>query len=65
VKLILIKFIYNNLYYLITNISLFFALYNFYFIIKLYIKDNILKREALIIKERVEKIKEERVKLKK
>ena len=52
-KLVLTEFIYNNSFYLTIRITLFFILYNFYFIIKINIKDNILKEEVLIIKKRI------------
>ena len=56
-KLALIKFIYNNLKYSIIRIFLFYILYSFYFSIKLYIKDNILKRKILIVNKRIKRIK--------
>jgi hypothetical protein len=52
-KLALIEFIYNNLKHSIIGISLFYILYRFYSNIKLYIKDNILEREVLVIHERI------------
>jgi hypothetical protein len=53
VKLVLTKFIYNNSKYFIIEISLFYILYGFYPSIKLYIKDNILEREVLVVYKRV------------
>jgi hypothetical protein len=34
----------------------FYILYNYYLIVKLYIKDNVLKEEALIVIQRVKRI---------
>ena len=55
-KLTFIKFIYNNFIYFIIKILLFFIIYDFYFIIELNVKDNILKKEVLIIIKRIKKI---------
>ena len=52
-KLILTKFIYNNSFYTIISYLLFFILYKFYFIIKIFIKNNNIKGEALATIERV------------
>ena len=55
-KLILIKFIYNNFIYFIIKILSFFIIYGFYFIIELNVKDNILKGKVLIVIKRIKKI---------
>ena len=55
-KLILVKFIYNNFIYFMIKILSFFIIYDFYLIIKLNVKDNVLKGEVLIIIKRIKKI---------
>jgi hypothetical protein len=52
-KLTLIKFIYNNLVYIIINLTLFYLLYSFNLKLNINIKDTILKGGALIIKKRI------------
>jgi hypothetical protein len=52
-KLTLTEFSYNNLKYSIIGISLFYILYSFNPSIKLYIKDNVLERGALVAHKRV------------
>jgi 1-acyl-sn-glycerol-3-phosphate acyltransferase len=52
-KLIFIKFIYNNLVYIIISLILFRLLYNFNLKLDINIRDAILKGGALIIKERI------------
>jgi hypothetical protein len=58
--LVFIEFIYNNLQYLIIRVSLFYTLYGFYLIIEINTKDNVLKREVLVIIKRIKKIQEEK-----
>ena len=55
-KLALMEFIYNNSIYFTIKILSFFIIYGFYFIIKLNVKDNVLKGEVLIIIKKIKKI---------
>jgi hypothetical protein len=52
-KLSLAKFVYNNSVYSTTGISLFFAIYDFYFNIPLSVKDDYLKGEISAAKKKV------------
>jgi hypothetical protein len=58
-KSFFIEFIYNNSVYNTTNISLFFAIYSFYFNVSSSIKDDRPKGEILIAREKVENFKNE------
>jgi hypothetical protein len=51
-KIPLTKFVYNNNVYSTINISSFFAIYDFYFNVLSSVKDNRLKSEVLITKEK-------------
>jgi hypothetical protein len=46
------EFLYNNLVYTIIDISSFFALYNYYLNVGLFIKEEVLKSDVLIARER-------------
>jgi hypothetical protein len=50
------EFLYNNLVYIIIDVSPFFTLYSYYLNIKLFIKKEVLKSNVLIAKERGEEI---------
>jgi hypothetical protein len=58
-KLFLTKFIYNNSVHSTTDISLFFAIYGFYFNISLSIKDDYLEREIPVARKKVKEFKHE------
>jgi hypothetical protein len=51
-----VEFLYNNLVYTTTNISLFFTLYSYYLNIRLFIKEEVLKNNVLMTRERGEEI---------
>jgi hypothetical protein len=53
-KSLLIKFAYNNSVHSMTDISLFFAIYGFYFNISLSVKDDYLKRKILVARKKAE-----------
>jgi hypothetical protein len=61
----LIKFVYNNSVHSTINISLFFAIYSFYFNVLSSVKGDRLKSEVLIIRKRVKEFENEGKKLKK
>jgi hypothetical protein len=52
-KLTLVKFIYNNLVYIIISLILFRLLYSFNLELNINVKDAILKGGALIVEERI------------
>jgi hypothetical protein len=50
------EFLYNNLVYITTSVSLFFIFYSYYLNIRLFIKREVLKNNVLIARERGEEI---------
>jgi hypothetical protein len=50
------EFLYNNSVYIIIDISLFFTLYNYHLNMRLFIKEEVLKSDVLIARERGEEI---------
>jgi hypothetical protein len=50
------EFLYNNLAHAIISISLFFILYSYYLNVGLFIKEEVLKGDVLIARERGEEI---------
>jgi hypothetical protein len=51
-----IEFLYNNSIYIIIDVSLFFILYSYYLNIGLFIKEEVLKSNVPIVRERGEEI---------
>jgi hypothetical protein len=62
-KSLLVKFIYNNSVYSTTDISPFFAIYDFHSNISLSVKDDYLKKEMSAVKKKAEEFKHEGKKL--
>jgi hypothetical protein len=62
-KLSLTKFAYNNSVHSTTDISLFFAIYGFYFNISLSVKDDYPEEEMPVTRKKAEKFEHEGKKL--
>jgi hypothetical protein len=62
-KSLLVKFVYNNSVYSTTDISLFFAIYGFYFNISLSVKDDYLEKKMLATRKKAKEFEHEGKKL--
>jgi len=54
--LLIIKFVYNNNYYILVKASLFYLMYNYYLKIYYKVKNNFTKKKILLTQKRVKQL---------